>query len=148
MSCRYVKRDIIRQLPYYADWGDCYPLRQRPRWITASEICIILHIIWKQNSFSGGAYPQAPLVWSTFGTPAFISAQTSSKFHATPLTDLNEFAMNNRYLGHSDWDLIWHVVYRRQIKYFFSEGTEEMAICGRDQNIIRTKIIHYHIQVM
>ena len=93
-------------------------------------------------------YPQAPLVWSTFGTPAFISAQTSSKFHATPLTDLNEFAMNNRYLGHSDWDLIWHVVYRGQIKYFFSEGTEEMAICGRDQNIIRTKIIHYHIQVM
>ena len=57
-------------------------------------------------------------------------------------------AMNNRYLGHSDWDLIWHVVYRGQIKYFFSEGTEEMAICGRDQNIIRTKIIHYHIQVM
>ena len=56
--------------------------------------------------------------------------------------------MNNRYLGHSDWDLIWHVVYRGQIKYFFSEGTEEMAICGRDQNIIRTKIIHYHIQVM
>ena len=124
MLCRYVIKGhhppIL--LSYYADWGDCYPLRQRPRWITASEICIILHIIWKQNSFSGGAYPQAPLVWRTFGTPAFISAQTSSKFHATPLTDLNEFAMNNRYLGHSDWDLIWHVVHRGQIKYFFFWG--------------------------
>ena len=84
------------------------------------------------HSFSGRAYPQTPLVWSTLGTPAFISAQTSSKFHATPLTDLYEFAMNNRYLGNSDWDLIWHVVYRGQIKYFV-EGT---------------KIIHYQLQVM
>jgi len=53
-----------------------------------------------------------------FGTPAFISAQTSSKFHATPLTDLYEFAINNRYLGNWDWDLIWHVVYRGQIGFF------------------------------
>ena len=26
------------------------------------------------------------------------------------------------------------IVYKGQIKYFFSEGTEEMAICGRNQN--------------
>ena len=36
--------------------------------------------------------------------------------------------MNNRYLGHSDCDLIWHVVYRGQIKYFFSKGMGKMAI--------------------
>ena len=27
------------------------------------------------------------------------------------------------------------IVYKGQIKYFFSEGTEEMAICGRNQNM-------------
>ena len=75
---------------------------------------IILHIIWKQNStiillfihFLGEHNPKPPLVWSTFGTPAFISAQTPSKLHATPLKDLCEFAMNNRYQGNLDWVLI------------------------------------------
>ena len=86
------------------------------------------------HSFSGRAYSQTPLVWSTFGTPAFISAQTSSKFHATPLTDLPEFAMNNRYLGNLDWVLIWHYWFtgaklstfplRGQKKWLFVEGTK------------------------
>ena len=40
------------------------------------------------------------------------------------------------------------IVYKGQIKYFFPEGTEEMAICGRNQNMSGTKIIHYQLQVM
>ena len=40
------------------------------------------------------------------------------------------------------------IVYKGQIKYFFSEGTKEMAICGRNQNMSGTKIIHYQLQVM
>ena len=34
-----------------ADLGECYPQRgRRPRWITPSEICRILHILRKPNS--------------------------------------------------------------------------------------------------
>ena len=34
-----------------ADQGGCYPQsHRRPRWITPSEICRILHILWKLNS--------------------------------------------------------------------------------------------------
>ena len=34
----------------YGDRGGCYPSGRRPRWITPSEISIILHMIRKPNS--------------------------------------------------------------------------------------------------
>ena len=97
--------------------------------------------------FWGSIPPSIPSLEHFWHSSFYFSSNIFKIPHYT--SDRPQWVCNEQPIpGPLRLDLIWHVVYRGQIKYFFSEGTEEMAICGRNQNIIGTKITHYQLQVM